>query len=582
MSTLVQFPFLKLHGLGNDFILVDLRYPRQHPDGSGLAGDLWRADQSPTLWQPAVPQYKFPRLPLSPEEARALCDRHKGIGADGVIFALPPPPQIGFGLDHNATRVADHCSMRIFNSDGSEAAMCGNGVRCLATFLALVDLSKRWMDLRMSEVQDQTEAKAMDGSGSEDTNRAVLLKQLQPYIVRCTSKQCSVCDEYASQSLREPAPNGPGWLYDIDTAAGPKPCIVQFYACETIPRFPTLAADLETAYQARGTSRDLFEYLRVWAMHLSIAHVVVNLAPPSVDIERTRVSDVIRYQEIVPPSEVPTCSSLLVSLGFVLTEQQITNIVDELRPVLFSEELRLRATLILKSAYFSCISMGNLHIPVWIRGSETHSAETMWEWLTENDRYLFRCVGCFLSEKWREHHLDRSAVLTSDSALVTPDGVNVELFIQREVEWDAAKCHLEGKLISATWERGCGPTLACGTGGAATAAAWSLLTRILSQDATMKQSKGEWTSQIEVTLEGGPLQFQWIVPAIVRRHDPLGDYSQTQGAWTVIERDVPVESGYRDQNLSTNSGRLPSFVAITMIGPSEATLAGYTWVRRQR
>ena len=83
--------FVKYHGLGNDFILIDNR-------------------QSP---QPC----------LTPEQAVRWCDRHFGIGADGVIFALP------------GTDGADY-TMRIFNSDGSEPEMCGNGIRCLARFIA--------------------------------------------------------------------------------------------------------------------------------------------------------------------------------------------------------------------------------------------------------------------------------------------------------------------------------------------------------------------------------------------------------------------------------------------------------------
>ncbi len=83
--------FTKYHGLGNDFILIDNR-SSSHPV-------------------------------LTPEQAVKLCDRHFGIGADGVIFALP-------GENNN-----DY-SMRIFNSDGSEPEMCGNGIRCLAAFLA--------------------------------------------------------------------------------------------------------------------------------------------------------------------------------------------------------------------------------------------------------------------------------------------------------------------------------------------------------------------------------------------------------------------------------------------------------------
>lgn len=83
--------FTKYHGLGNDFILVDNR----------------------TSSNPVV----------TPQEAIKLCDRHFGIGADGVIFALPGQDDTDY-------------TMRIFNSDGSEPEMCGNGIRCLAKFIA--------------------------------------------------------------------------------------------------------------------------------------------------------------------------------------------------------------------------------------------------------------------------------------------------------------------------------------------------------------------------------------------------------------------------------------------------------------
>ncbi|BFM40279.1 diaminopimelate epimerase [Synechocystis sp. LKSZ1] len=84
-------PFTKYQGLGNDFILIDNR----HHD------------------EPII----------SPATAVQWCDRHFGIGADGVIFALPGQGDTDY-------------TMRIFNSDGSEPEMCGNGIRCLAHFLA--------------------------------------------------------------------------------------------------------------------------------------------------------------------------------------------------------------------------------------------------------------------------------------------------------------------------------------------------------------------------------------------------------------------------------------------------------------
>lgn len=99
-ATLVRrrLAFRKYQGLGNDFILVDNR------DSTELS--------------------------LSPAQAVSLCDRHTGIGGDGVIFLLPPNAVTGAAGD------ACTASMRIINSDGSEPEMCGNGVRCLAVFAA--------------------------------------------------------------------------------------------------------------------------------------------------------------------------------------------------------------------------------------------------------------------------------------------------------------------------------------------------------------------------------------------------------------------------------------------------------------
>ena len=76
--------FEKIEGLGNDFIVVDAR------------------------------------VALGVETARALCDRHRGIGADGVLLVDASAP-----------------SMRVINADGSRPEMCGNGIRCVVLSFAL-------------------------------------------------------------------------------------------------------------------------------------------------------------------------------------------------------------------------------------------------------------------------------------------------------------------------------------------------------------------------------------------------------------------------------------------------------------
>ena len=82
--------FTKMHGLGNDYVYID-----------GINQDLSVYDL--------------------PELSRLLSDRHCAVGGDGIILILP-------------SETADF-QMRILNSDGSEAEMCGNGVRCFAKFV---------------------------------------------------------------------------------------------------------------------------------------------------------------------------------------------------------------------------------------------------------------------------------------------------------------------------------------------------------------------------------------------------------------------------------------------------------------
>lgn len=109
--------FTKYQGLGNDFILID---NRQNPEPM-----------------------------ITPSQAEQLCDRNFGIGADGVIFALPP------------TEPDTDYTMRIYNSDASEPEMCGNGIRCLARFLVDLGVSPRSSATGTGEYRIQTLAGVM-------------------------------------------------------------------------------------------------------------------------------------------------------------------------------------------------------------------------------------------------------------------------------------------------------------------------------------------------------------------------------------------------------------------------------------
>ncbi|MCW4024363.1 MAG: diaminopimelate epimerase [Candidatus Bathyarchaeota archaeon] len=114
--------FWKMHGLGNDYVVID------------------NCNQT-------IPEAKLAGL------AKKLCDRRFSVGADGLLLVFP-------------SQTAD-VKMRIFNADGSEAEMCGNGIRCFARYCfengivdksefsveTLAGIKQVWLTLDAGEVQ---------------------------------------------------------------------------------------------------------------------------------------------------------------------------------------------------------------------------------------------------------------------------------------------------------------------------------------------------------------------------------------------------------------------------------------------
>ena len=122
MGSMKTFPFSKVVGAGNDFILLDQRRRPFKGNASHLA--------------------------------RTWCDRKNGIGADGLLMVLP-------------SRRGD-ARMRIFNSDGSEALMCGNGLRCVTWYLHAKDHGKK-------ELVVETEAGVMQTEVVEQERTRIFL-----------------------------------------------------------------------------------------------------------------------------------------------------------------------------------------------------------------------------------------------------------------------------------------------------------------------------------------------------------------------------------------------------------------------
>ncbi|MCA9243327.1 MAG: diaminopimelate epimerase [Phycisphaerales bacterium] len=95
----MSLPFVKMHGLGNDYVYVVT-------DNDAL-------------------------LDTAPRLAQRISDRHRGVGSDGLILILP------------ATRPDADARMVMYNADGSRAQMCGNGVRCVGKLVWDDDIARR-------------------------------------------------------------------------------------------------------------------------------------------------------------------------------------------------------------------------------------------------------------------------------------------------------------------------------------------------------------------------------------------------------------------------------------------------------
>jgi diaminopimelate epimerase len=200
-------PFTKVQGLGNDFVVVDLR--------------------------PGRPASGATPSPEQPDLVRAICDRHFGVGADGVLAILP-------GRDGDAR-------MRVLNADGSEAEMCGNGIRCVAKVLYETDPTLRKPELKIDTGAGLL-ACAMDAAGGAVKSVAVEMGR-----ARLTRDEIPLAPGGTGTAVRTPIEAGgrtfqftgvsmgnPHAVIFIDDPAADLMKLAQSYgpALETAPVFP--------------------------------------------------------------------------------------------------------------------------------------------------------------------------------------------------------------------------------------------------------------------------------------------------------------------------------------------------------
>lgn len=134
-----EIPFIKMHGIGNDYIYIDAL--------KGKTPDYLKEENLPDL-------------------SRKISDRHFGVGSDGMIIILPS--------DNADFR------MRIFNADGSEAKMCGNGIRCVGKYVR--DLG--FTDKDNISIETNSGIKYLDLKTGDDGVEEVLVDMGTPSFLR--------------------------------------------------------------------------------------------------------------------------------------------------------------------------------------------------------------------------------------------------------------------------------------------------------------------------------------------------------------------------------------------------------------
>jgi diaminopimelate epimerase len=229
----MALPFTKVEGLGNDFLVVDLRPGRPAATAAG-----------PSPEDPAV--------------VRALCDRRFGVGGDGVLAILP-------------SLTAD-ARMRVLNADGSEAEMCGNGIRCVATLLHDTDPALRRPALRIETGAGVLSLQLDVEAGSEGRVRAVAVDMGRP---RLTRDEIPILPRGTTSVVREPisargrtfqmtavSMGNPHAVIFVDDPTSLRPLADEFGPLfETAERFPN-RTNVEFAYVRPSGEIDLVVWER--------------------------------------------------------------------------------------------------------------------------------------------------------------------------------------------------------------------------------------------------------------------------------------------------------------------------------
>ena len=188
----MKLEFTKMHGLGNDFVVLD-----------------------------GVRQ----NITLTPAQLRFLADRNFGVGCDQILL-VEKPGQAGIDFRY-----------RIFNADGSEVEQCGNGARCFVRFVheqGLTDKREIKVETKSGIISPRLEA---DGNVTVDMGKPVFAPDRIPFVspTDAVIQPLQVGDqEVAITAVSMGNPHAVQVVEDVDTA----PVAIQGPMIESHPRFP--------------------------------------------------------------------------------------------------------------------------------------------------------------------------------------------------------------------------------------------------------------------------------------------------------------------------------------------------------
>ncbi|WP_205229638.1 diaminopimelate epimerase [Azospira oryzae] len=188
----MKLEFTKMHGLGNDFVVLD-----------------------------GVRQ----NITLTPAQLRFLADRNVGVGCDQILL-VEKPGQAGIDFRY-----------RIFNADGSEVEQCGNGARCFVRFVheqGLTDKREIKVETKSGIISPRLEA---DGNVTVDMGKPVFAPDRIPFVspTDAVIQPLQVGDqEVAITAVSMGNPHAVQVVEDVDTA----PVAIQGPMIESHPRFP--------------------------------------------------------------------------------------------------------------------------------------------------------------------------------------------------------------------------------------------------------------------------------------------------------------------------------------------------------